>query len=107
MCFSPDPSACRVGDRLPRSLFAPIMRDRLNAYFVIEPRDTHQVHAGVPGKILAVYVKEGDTVRNGQVIARLKSMDAAGASEEAAEQYRLHKRSFSRRSCGIPDWVRR
>jgi multidrug efflux pump subunit AcrA (membrane-fusion protein) len=67
-------------------LFAPIMRDRLNAYFVIEPRDTHQVHAGVPGKILAVYVKEGDMVRNGQVMARLKSMDAAGASEEAAEQ---------------------
>jgi putative peptide zinc metalloprotease protein len=67
-------------------LFAPIMRDRLDAYFVIEPRDTHQVHAGVPGKIMAVYVKEGDMVRNGQVMARLKSMDAAGASEEAAEQ---------------------
>ena len=62
------------------------MRDRLSAYFVIEPRDTHQVHAGVPGKILAVYVKEGDTVRNGQVMARLQSMNAASASEEAAEQ---------------------
>ncbi len=67
-------------------LFAPIMRDRLNAYFVIEPRDTHQVHAGVPGKILAVYVKEGDMVRTGQVMARLQSLNAAGAGEEAAEQ---------------------
>jgi putative peptide zinc metalloprotease protein len=67
-------------------LFVPIMRDRLNAYFVIEPRDTHQVHAGVPGKILAVYVKEGDSVRKGQMMARLQSMNEASASEEAAEQ---------------------
>jgi len=67
-------------------LFVPIMRDRLNAYFVIEPRDTHQVHAGLPGKILAVYVKEGDAVRKGQLMARLQSMNAASASEEAAEQ---------------------
>jgi multidrug efflux pump subunit AcrA (membrane-fusion protein) len=75
-----------VGIALLALLFAPIMHDRLNAYFVIEPRDTHQVHAGVPGKILAVYVKEGDTVRNGQVMARLQSMNVASASEEAAEQ---------------------
>jgi putative peptide zinc metalloprotease protein len=67
-------------------LFVPIMRDRLSAYFVIEPRDTHQVHAGVPGKVLAVYVKEGDAVRIGQVMARLQSMNAASASEEATEQ---------------------
>jgi putative peptide zinc metalloprotease protein len=67
-------------------LFAPIMRDRLNAYYVIEPRDTHQVHAGVPGRVLAVYVKEGDRVRNGQVMARLQSMNAASAHEGAAEQ---------------------
>jgi putative peptide zinc metalloprotease protein len=67
-------------------LFVPIMRDRFDAYFVIEPRDTHQVHAGVPGKILAVYVKEGDAVRKGQVMARLQSLNAASAGEEAAEQ---------------------
>jgi hypothetical protein len=45
-------------------LFVPIVRDRENAYFVIEPRESHQVHAGVPGKVLAVYVKEGDAVRS-------------------------------------------
>jgi putative peptide zinc metalloprotease protein len=67
-------------------LFVPMMRDRMNAYFVIEPRDTHQVHAGLPGKILAVYVKEGEAVRKGQLMARLQSMNAASASEEAAEQ---------------------
>jgi putative peptide zinc metalloprotease protein len=66
--------------------FLPIMRERLNAYFVIEPRDTHQVHAGVPGKVLAVYVKEGDAVSSGQVMARLQSLNEASAREEAAEQ---------------------
>ena len=66
--------------------FVPIMRERLNAYFVIEPRDTHQVHAGVPGKVLAVYVKEGEAVSGGQVMARLQSLNEASAREEAAEQ---------------------
>jgi multidrug efflux pump subunit AcrA (membrane-fusion protein) len=42
------------------------------------------VHAGVPGKVVAVYAKEGDPVRSGQVMARLQSMNAASASEEAA-----------------------
>jgi hypothetical protein len=50
-------------------LFVPIVRDRENAYFVVEPRESHQVHAGVPGKVLAVYVKEGDAVRSGQLQA--------------------------------------
>jgi putative peptide zinc metalloprotease protein len=66
--------------------FIPIMRDRLNAYFVIEPRDTHEVRAGVPGKVLAVYVKEGDAVQSGQVMARLQSLSEASAREEAAAQ---------------------
>ena len=53
---------------------------------VIEPRDTHQVHAGVQGKVLAVYVKEGDAVQSGQVMARLQSLNEASAREEAAAQ---------------------
>jgi putative peptide zinc metalloprotease protein len=68
------------------SLFVPIVRDRENGYFVIEPKETHAVHAGVPGKVLAVYVKEGDGVRPGQVMARLQSLTEASASEEAAAQ---------------------
>ncbi len=67
-------------------LFVPIIRDRENAYFVIESTDTHQVHARVPGRVLAVYVKEGDIVHRGQVLAKLQSLNSASASEEAAEQ---------------------
>jgi putative peptide zinc metalloprotease protein len=67
-------------------LFVPLVRDRENAWFVIEPSETHQVHAGVPGKVLAVYVKEGEAVRSGQVMARLHSLNEASASEEASAQ---------------------
>jgi len=67
-------------------LFVPIVRDRENAFFVIEPRETHQAHAGVPGKVLAVYVNEGDAVQPGQVLARLQSLSEASDSATAAEQ---------------------
>ena len=67
-------------------LFAPITRDRLRGYFIIEPKETYQLHAGVPGKVLAVYVREGDAVRSGQVIARLLSLNEASDSEGAAAQ---------------------
>jgi putative peptide zinc metalloprotease protein len=67
-------------------LFVPIMRDRENAYFVIEPREVQQVHAGVPGRVSAVYVKEGDVIRPGQIMARLQSLSEASASEDAAAQ---------------------
>src|ERR1700677_4942323 len=67
-------------------LFVPIARDRENAWFVIEPTGTHEVHAGVPGRILAVYVKEGDAVSRGQVMARLQSLSEASAREEAEAQ---------------------
>jgi len=67
-------------------LFIPFLRERLDAYFVIESAESHQVHAGVPGKILAVYVKEGDMVRSGQVIAKLQSLDEAGDRDLATEK---------------------
>jgi putative peptide zinc metalloprotease protein len=68
------------------ALFLPILRDRENAFFVIEPRETHEVHAGLPGRVAAVYVREGDAVHSGQVMARLQSLNEAGAREEAAAQ---------------------
>jgi putative peptide zinc metalloprotease protein len=67
-------------------LFVPLLRDRENAYFVVEPGETHQVHAGVQGRVLAVYVKEGDAVRRGQVMARMQSLNEDSAREEAAAQ---------------------
>jgi multidrug resistance efflux pump len=42
------------------------------------------VHAGVQGRVLAVYTREGDAVSSGQVLARLESINEAGANERAA-----------------------
>ncbi len=84
--FRPTPAHVAVAFVLLILFFAPILRDRENAWFVIEPVETHQVHAGVSGRVQAVYVKEGDTVNSGQVLARLKSLNQAGASEEAAAE---------------------
>ena len=67
-------------------VFTPIARDRENAWFVIEPVDPQEVHAGVAGRVQAVYVKEGDAVSSGQILARLQSIHQAGASAEAAAQ---------------------
>jgi putative peptide zinc metalloprotease protein len=67
-------------------LFVPILRDRENAYLVIESTEVHQVHAGIPGRISAIYVKQGETVRAGQVMAELESLNEAGDREQAKEQ---------------------
>ena len=67
-------------------LFAPILRDRENAYFVIESTEVHQLHAGIPGRVSAIYVKQGETVRAGQVMAILQSLKEAGDREQAKEQ---------------------
>jgi putative peptide zinc metalloprotease protein len=67
-------------------LCVPIARDRENAWFVIEPAETFQAHAGVAGRVLAVYVQQGDAVHKGQVMATLQSLNQASAREEAAAQ---------------------
>jgi putative peptide zinc metalloprotease protein len=64
-------------------LFVPILRDRANGYFVVESEETHQIRAGVPGRVSAVYVKEGDAVRRGQIMATMQSINAASANAEA------------------------
>jgi putative peptide zinc metalloprotease protein len=65
-------------------LFVPILRERMDAYFVIEPLESREVHAGLTGKIAAVYVKEGEAVKSGQVMAKLESLEQAGDRDQAA-----------------------
>lgn len=82
--FRPTPWKAAAAFALLIILFAPVFRDRQNAWFVIEPRESWQVHAGVPGRVQAVYTREGDAVSSGQVLARLESLSEAGANEKAA-----------------------
>ena len=84
--FRLTPLRAGLGIALLAILFVPILRDRENAYFVIESTEVHQVHAGIPGRVSAVYVKQGETVRSGQTMATLESLDEAGDREQAKEQ---------------------
>lgn len=68
-------------------LFTPIWRDREDAYFLVEPAQTAVIHASVPSKIHAVYVREGQSVAAGQVLARSGSVDVTG--EGAASRAEL------------------
>ncbi len=86
-------------------LFAPVLRDRENAYFVVEAADPVTLHAPIRGKVEAVYVREGDAVRRGQPLLRLSSAEVAGmasGSQAAAEtaRYRAAEAQLGGRSIG-------
>jgi pyruvate/2-oxoglutarate dehydrogenase complex dihydrolipoamide acyltransferase (E2) component len=74
-------------------LFVPVLRDRENAYFVVEASDPVTLHAPVTGKVEAVYVREGDAVRRGQLLLRMSSAEVAGmtsSSQAATGSARYH-----------------
>jgi hypothetical protein len=54
-------------------LGSPIWRDRVNAYFLIDPSEVRILRAGVPGNVRQVYVSEGESVHQGQMLALLDS----------------------------------
>jgi putative peptide zinc metalloprotease protein len=64
-------------------LFAPVLRERESAYFLVEAADPVTLHAAVNGRIDAVYVREGEEVRRGQPLLRMSSRDVAGMTSSA------------------------
>ena len=58
-------------------LFVPLWRDRESAYFVIEPAETHVLHAATPGRVNAVFAHQGERVHAGQPLLRMSSSNAA------------------------------
>jgi putative peptide zinc metalloprotease protein len=65
------------------ALFVPLWRDRVSAYYVIEPVHSHTVHASIAGRVDEVLVQEGETVRAGQPLLRMSSLDAASMRSSA------------------------
>jgi putative peptide zinc metalloprotease protein len=64
-------------------MFVPLWRDREDAYFVIEPAESHAICAAVPGRVAAVLVEEGQRVRAGQPLLRMTSYQADSMQSEA------------------------
>jgi putative peptide zinc metalloprotease protein len=69
-------------------LFVPLWRDRENAYFVIEPAESHAICAAVPGRVNAVLVQEGQQVHAGQALLQMTSTQAASMRSAALDQTR-------------------
>jgi len=64
-------------------LFVPVLRDRENAYFVVEAANPVILHSAVSGRVEAVYVREGDEVRIGQTLLLMSSADVGGMASSA------------------------
>lgn len=82
-----------------------LLRDKISLPGSIEAWESLQLMPKIGGSIEEVFVKEGDTVRQGQLIARLESKDYEIALESARAAYELAKTNLARneslRSKGI------
>lgn len=63
--------------------FIPFWRDRESAYFVVEPQHPATVHAAIGGRVEAVFVTEGQSVRAGQPLLDMASTGAASMRSAA------------------------
>jgi len=86
-------------------LFVPVLRNRENAYFVVEPANPVTVHSAVSGRVESVYVSEGEEVRAGQTLLRMSSMDVGGMALSArammgSERYHAIEAQLAGRSVG-------
>lgn len=74
-------------------LFVPLWRDREDAFFVIEPVESHTICARVPGRVDGVLVKEGQKVRAGEALIHMTSYVAAamGSAALAETTYARYK----------------
>jgi putative peptide zinc metalloprotease protein len=64
-------------------LFIPLWRDREDAFFVIEPLESHTICAAVPGRVDAVLVQEGQKVHAGEALLHMTSSLAAAMGSAA------------------------
>ena len=67
-------------------LFAPILRDHEEAYFVIEPSQSAKLHASVAGVVDTIAVHEGEQVHAGEALLTLRSTDTESLRSTAHAQ---------------------
>jgi multidrug efflux pump subunit AcrA (membrane-fusion protein) len=67
-------------------LFAPILRDHEDAYFVIEPSRSAKLHASAAGVVETIAVREGDQVHAGEALLTLRSYNTESLRSTAQAQ---------------------
>jgi putative peptide zinc metalloprotease protein len=87
-------------------LFVPLWRDREDAFFVIEPLQSHTICAAVPGRVDAVLVREGQKVRAGEALIHMTSyaaaaMTSAALAETGGARYKTFDSQIKGQSIGI------
>jgi putative peptide zinc metalloprotease protein len=70
-------------------LLVPPMPTRVSTGLMLEPGNSASIRAWVPGQVRAVYVRNGDFVKTGQLLATLKSPEIETASRAAANEMSL------------------
>jgi putative peptide zinc metalloprotease protein len=72
----------------------PPVPSSVSTAFVLEPAQQADVRATVPGEIQQVFVGEGDTVREGQIIARLENPELEANATVEAQRFALAEASL-------------
>ena len=70
-------------------LLIPPVSSSVSSSLVLEPGASARVRAEVPGQVKAIYVKSGDTVKSGQLLAVLQNPEVAADADSLRHQLAL------------------
>jgi putative peptide zinc metalloprotease protein len=87
-------------------VFAPLWRDSVEGRFVFEPKDTAVLRAMVPGMVREVAVTEGQAVRAGDVLVRMRNFDVESEAGKAQADYVAARARYTDAQLQFADFVR-
>ncbi|MEI9979042.1 MAG: HlyD family efflux transporter periplasmic adaptor subunit [Edaphobacter sp.] len=70
-------------------LFAPLWQETVRAKFVLEPSRREVVRTIVPGRVTAVFVREGQTVAAGEPLIRMENVQVRSRGAVAQEDFAM------------------
>lgn len=70
------------------------MTESVYASVKIEPEDYYDAYAAVPGILAEIYVEEGDTVKENQLIAKIKADNVSLSQQDAAMAVDLARKNY-------------
>jgi putative peptide zinc metalloprotease protein len=70
-------------------LFIPPFPSRVSTEFILEPGRESDVRAQVPGKVAGVFVRQGDFVKEGQILAELDNPELSANRAVLMQEYAL------------------
>ncbi|HEX3969013.1 MAG TPA: biotin/lipoyl-binding protein [Edaphobacter sp.] len=86
--------------------FLPLWRDREDGVFLVEPSHSATLHAALPGRVSAIYIKEGDHVAAGQPLLAMSSpaaasMRSASGSQTSSSRFQIFSAELGGSSIGV------